>query len=257
VAVAFVNVGTGSGTTVTTGSETLTPAAPASMVVGNMIIVMAQMDAANATATNANVTTATGGWTEATDLAEYTAATPRQFVKLFWKVVDSTSMAMAAIAFSGMATGTSGGCATVRAHQFSGVDTTTPFGTSGAIFTAALATATTLGPVASPGAVAVGDMLFAAGGRSDDNSSQTNVVTNAPWTNLNTGTSQFTATGSDCSGWTAYTAGDGTDPGAITWSSMASVSSARTGRVWYLNQAVGAPAPPTLPVTMAPYVPTY
>lgn len=255
MAVAYVNSGTAVGTTLTTGTDAVTPAAPASMVVGNIIVVTANMDAANATATNANLSTASGGWAAATDLAEYTAASPRAFVKLFWKIIDSTSMAMPVIDFTGMATGSAaGGNGIAGAHQFSGVDATTPFGTSGAIYTAAGATSTTIGPLASPGTVATGNMAFGVAGRSDDNST-TSVTVTAGWTNLNAGTAYNNAVGADCSQWMAYRAGAGADPGTLTWSALSSLNTAMTGRIWVLVAGGGGP-PPALysPPMMAPYV---
>lgn len=248
MAVAYVNSGTAVGTTLTTGTDAVTAAAPASMVVGNMIVVTANMDSANATATNAGVSTATAGWTEATDIAEYTAASPRQFMILFWKIVDSTSMAMPVVDFTGMATGSAaGGCGICRAHQFSGVNATTPFGTSGAIYAAAAATATTIGPMASPGTVATGDMAFGSAGRSDDNGTSS-VTVDAGWTNLNTGLAANNAVGADTSQWQAYRAGAGADPGTLTWSALTSLNTARTGRIWVLQASGGGPAPASLVV---------
>lgn len=256
MAVAFVNSGASAGTVGTTGSETVTPGAPASLTVGNIVVVMAGLDKAGANGTIADISTATSGWAEATDTAGYTGASPFQFLKLFWKTVDSTSMAMPGVAFTWATTGNTGGTALTWAHQFSGVDTTTPFGTSGAVYTAALATATTTGPMSSPGTVANGDLAFAAAQRSDDNAT-TSVTVTTGWTNLNTGTACNNTTGSDCSMWAAYDPGDGTDPGAITWSAQSSLSTARAGRIWVLTQTSAGPPPPTIPVAMAPYTPTY
>lgn len=246
MAVAYVNSGTAVGTALTTGSETVTPGAPASLVVGNFIVVMAGLDKTAANGTNADLSTATGGWVAATDLAEYIGASPYQFLKLFLKVVDSTSMAMPGIAMTWATTGNTGGCGLTWAHQFSGVHATTPFGTSGAIYTAATATATTTGPLGSPGSVTSGDMAFGAALRSDDNATAS-VTVDAGWTNLNTGAAANNATGSDCSMWAAYRAGAGADPGTLTWSAQSSLSTARTGRIWVL-QAAGAAAPKSLVV---------
>jgi len=245
MAVGFRSVGTPQAAG-TTSPASVTPSAPAGMETGDLVIVVASWDTANTTATDSGITTSTAGWSAHPDVAS-TTSSPRQYIKLFYKFADSPSMAMPSVTFTGGTTGTSGHSGSVRALAFTDVDTTTPFGTSGANYGTSSTSSTIIGTILAPAALNAGELHLAVGTRSDDSTGESTVASGF----VKCATDYDNTNGGDQLTCYAY---NNTSNGSCTFSNLTSATVTRAGRMWTLIPDAGGGAAAIPNLTLAPYM---
>lgn len=225
------------GTQITVGGAATVSGSPAAPThaTGDLIIVTACWDSGNNTAASSGIT-ATAGWTAAADTAEQTTAATFLFIKHFYKFAASAAESMPTISFSGANTGNSGHSFILVAGTWRGVDTTTPFGTSGATVTDGTADTSHLA-IPSPGTVPSGDAVLGFELRSDDGVTYT---LPAGWTQHHSGVAGTTTLGGDAGSASAYKEQASTsDPGSLTYTGTVA-STLGVGRMWVLQQVVTA-----------------